>query len=140
MTTKEWLSRAKNIDREIGRLLRERRKAYERCVSITSRVNATCVTGTKDPHKYDTLAEYEMMLDVKIDELYDTKREIQSAIWSVEDGTLRELLERKYIDGESLEQIAVNMKYSYRQTRRLHGRALSEIERCPTMSHSVGVL
>lgn len=139
MTTKEWLSRATNIDKEIGRLLRERRAAWDRAVSVTSRLNANNVSGTKDPHKYDTLVAYENLIDQKVDELYAIKQEILSAIWGVNDATLREVLQRKYIEFQSLEQIAVGMNYSYRQVRRLHGKALTKIERCPTMSSKLGI-
>ena len=127
MTTKEWLNRARNIDREIGQLMRERRTAWDRAVSITSRLNATCVTSTKDPHKYDALIEYDAELDRRIDSLYDTKREIQQAIWSVQDGTLRVLLSERYLEGKTWEQIAVDLHYSYMQTCRLHGKALVAI-------------
>lgn len=140
MTTKEWLSRATDIDREIGRLLREKRRAYERCLSVTSRCSVTGgVSGTKDPHKYDALVEYESLIDEKIDELYAVKQEILTAIWSIEDATLREVLQRKYIEFQSLEQIAVGMNYSYRQVKRLHGKALTAIERCPLMSPEQGI-
>ena len=127
MTTKEWLSRATNIDKEIGRLLRERRAAWERAVSVTSRLNATCVTGTKDPHKYDALVAYENLIDAKVDELYAIKQEIMAAIDNVQDSTLRALLTEKYINGKKWEQIAVDLNYSWRQIIRLHGRALQEI-------------
>ena len=127
MTTKEWLSRATNIDKEIGRLLRERRAAWDRAVSITSRVNANCVSGTKDPHKYDTLVAYENLIDAKVDELYAIKQEIMAAINNVQDSTLRALLTEKYINGKKWEQIAVDLNYSWRQIIRLHGRALQEI-------------
>lgn len=129
MTTKEWLSRAINIDKEIGRLMREKRKAWDRAVSITSRVNATCVTGTKDPHKYDKLAEYEDMIDQRVDELYETKQEIQLAIAKLDNPIYRELLQRRYIDNKPLEVIAVENNYSYRHTCRLHGKALLAIEK-----------
>ena len=127
MTTKEWLSRATNIDKEIGRLLRERRAAWERAVSVTLRLNATCVTSTKDPHKYDTLVAYENLIDQKVDELYAIKQEIMAAINNVQDSTLRALLTEKYINGKKWEQIAVDLNYSWRQIIRLHGRALQEI-------------
>lgn len=128
MTTKEWLCRAQNIDREIGQLMRERRNAWDRAVSITSRLNSACVSGTKDPHKYDALVEYEMVIDAKVDELYNTKREIQQAIWAVQDGTLRAVLLERYIEGKKWEQIAVELNYSYMQICRLHGKALAEIK------------
>lgn len=127
MTTKEWLSRATDIDQEISRLLREKRRAYERCLSVTSRCSVTGgVSGTKDPHKYDALVEYENLIDKKVDELYAVKQEIQLVIFGVDNPTFRELLQRKYIDGQTLEQIAVKMRYSYRQICRLHGDALVE--------------
>lgn len=128
MTTKEWLCRAQNIDREIGQLMRERRKAWDRAVSITSRLNATCVASTKDPHKYDALIEYDAELDRRIDSLYDTKLEIQKAIWAVQDGTLRAVLSGRYLEGKTWEQIAVELNYSYMQICRLHGKALAEIK------------
>ena len=127
MTTKEWLSRATNIDKEIGRLLRERRTAWDRAVSVTSRLNANNVSGTKDPHKYDALAAYENLIDAKVDELYAIKQEIMAAINNVQDSTLRALLTEKYINGKKWEQIAVDLNYSWRQIIRLHGRALQEI-------------
>lgn len=130
MTTKEWLNRAQNIDREIGQLMRERHKAWDRCVSITSRLNATCVTSTKDPHKYDAFVEYEMMIDAKLDELFAVKQEIQKAIFTVNDRALMEVLQRRYINGECWEKIANDMNYSYRHIiMELHPKALAEISK-----------
>lgn len=136
MTTKEWLSRSTNIDREIGRLLRERRAAWDRAVSITSRLNSTCVSGTKDPHKYDAVIEYEDMIDAKVDELYAVKQEVQRVICLVKDATLRDLLDRRYIRGNRFEEIACALrkpqngqKYTYRHVvMELHPKALKEVE------------
>lgn len=127
MTTKEWLSRATNIDKEIGRLLRERRAAWDRAVSVTSRLNANNVSGTKDPHKYDTLVAYENLIDAKVDELYAVKQEILIAIDRVQNDTLKALLLERYINGKKWEQIAIDLNYSWRQIIRLHGQALQEI-------------
>ena len=145
MTTKEWLSRATNIDREIGRLLRERRAAWDRAVSITSRLNSTCVSGTKDPHKYDAVVEYEEMIDARIDELYTTKQEIQSTICRIQDATLRELLDRRYIRGQRFEEIACvlrkpkdGQKYTYRHVvMELHPKALKEVENILSEYHKI---
>ena len=46
------------------------------------------------------------------------------------DKRLRTLLELRYINCMTFEQIAVAMSYSYKQVCRLHGKALLEI-RCP---------
>jgi hypothetical protein len=128
MTTKEWLSRARYIDEEINALMRERRKAFDRCVSITSRLNATTVTGTRDPHKYDALVIYEEAIDKKLDELYRARREIYDAILSVPDGAMREVLRRRYIDKQSFDRIAREMRYGKRHIFKLLAAGTRELE------------
>lgn len=56
-----------------------------------------------------------------------TMEEINTAILTVQDATLRQLLTLRYINGYTWEQIAVKMNYSYVHVCRLHGKALSEI-------------
>ena len=129
MTTKEWLMRAWRIDKEIETLIRSRDAAYNRCTSITQNYAGDCVSGTKDPHaKFDGLAEYEIEIDAKVDELISVKRETEAAISQVENSTYRDLLRRRYLCFDHWEQIAVEMNYSYMQVCRIHGRALQEIE------------
>lgn len=54
-------------------------------------------------------------------------KQVQSAIQTVPDETLRLLLELRYINGYTWEQIAVKMNYSYVHVCRLHGAALNQI-------------
>ena len=63
----------------------------------------------------------------KINQLAAVRIEIERAIGTVQDDTQRRLLRRKYINGLTLEQIAVEMHYSYVHTCRIHGYALSNI-------------
>lgn len=115
MTTKEWLMRAWRIDKEIETLIRSRDAAYNRCVSTTQNYAGDCVSGTKDPHaKFDGLAEYEIEIDAKVDELIGIKREIEAAISQVEDSTYRDLLRRRYLCFDHWEQIAVDLNRDYR--------------------------
>ena len=125
MTTKEWLNRARNIDREIDSLVKSRDMAYARCFSITQSYSGMAVSGTKDPHeKFDRLAEYEIIIDQKVDELTAVKMEIEQAIERVEDVTYRILLRSRYINGSTWEQIAVCMGISYQWVCHIHGEAL----------------
>jgi len=41
----------------------------------------------------------------------------------------RDVLVRRYLQGQSFEQVAVGMGFDYRWTRRLHGRALCEFQK-----------
>lgn len=73
------------------------------------------------------IAELRESLIDKINQLAAVRIEIERAIGTVQDDTQRRLLRRKYINGLTLEQIAVEMHYSYVHTCRIHGYALSNI-------------
>lgn len=51
-------------------------------------------------------------------------KEIHDQIYKMQDGAEKEVLERRYLMGETWEQIAVQMNYTYRHVIRLHGTAL----------------
>lgn len=128
MNVKAWLNRARNIDREIDSLLRERTEERNKVLSVTSSYEAIVVSGTKDPHKFDRLAELETEIDNQIDNLVSVKAEILRAINKLEDGRFRDVLRLRYLESRTFEQIAVEINYSYKQTCRIHGRALLKIE------------
>lgn len=127
MNVKAWLNRARNIDREIDSLLRERSEMRNMLFSVTSNYEAIVVSGTKDPHKFDRLAELETEIDNQIDNLVSVKAEILRAINKLDDGRFRDVLRLRYLESRTFEQIAVEINYSYKQTCRIHGRALLKI-------------
>ena len=72
--------------------------------------------------------------------------EIKGQIERLGNDTFSNLLFQRYVEGKSLEAIAVNMNYTYQHVRRVHGLALqafekqfaekiAEYERCYTMIH-----
>ena len=124
MNVKAWLNRARNIDREIDSLLRARTEARNKVLSVTSSYEAIVVSGTKDPHKIDRLAELETEIDNQIDNLVSVKAEILREINKLEDWRYRVVLRLRYLESKTFEQIAVEINYSYKQTCRIHGRAL----------------
>lgn len=105
------------MDEERGRLL-----------SITRKLTGDTVQSTKDPHKFDRLVEYDVEIDRQIDELIRVKTEILKAISKLTDGRHREILRLRYLEGKTFEEISVAIRYSYKQTCRLHGRALIRME------------
>lgn len=56
------------------------------------------------------------------------RKEIRCQIQSMADETEKEILERRYLLGETWERIAVDMNYNYRWVLRLHGRALKNFK------------
>lgn len=127
MTIKQWLSRGRTIDREISTLLTAYEETKARLTKVTQTITGDIVQHDKDPHKFDRLAELGEKIDNKVDELVAIREEIFDAISKVENNAQREVLTRRYVIGETFEQIAVHMHYSYKQVCRIHGRALITI-------------
>lgn len=124
MTAKDWLRRGWQIDQEINSLLRTKQETRDRLTSVTAGYDGESVQGTRDPHKYDRLAELDEKIDQRIDQLVAVKQEIMDAIAQVEDSRYRTLLTERYMEFKTWEQIAVDMNYTWRRVMQLHGEAL----------------
>lgn len=64
----------------------------------------------------------------RIRQLSSVYVQILSAIDTVDDISLQNLLHRRYIEGQTFEQIAYEMNYSWRHARRKHQVALSKVQ------------
>lgn len=125
MTTKEWFSRGRRLDKRIESLQQQRREEWERATSITGSLDGDVVDGTKDPHKFDRFAVLDGMIGEEIDELLLIKCEIKAVIAQLDDMRYRDVLDKRYVSGKTWEQIAVEMNYTYRRVIQLHGEALA---------------
>ena len=127
---KEFLSRYREILAEEKDIREEIAYWESRAQKVTASWSAV-PGGGKGSDKVQTgaikVAERRDSLMSKIEELAAVRAEIERAIGTVQDDTQRRLLRRKYINGLTLEQIAVEMHYSYVHTCRIHGYALSNI-------------
>lgn len=128
MTAKEYLNRARRVDLEITTLVKARDAEKDRVLRIVQSFDGINVSGTKDPHKFDRLAELELELDRQIDRLVDIKADVAKEIARLSNPIYRVVLTKRYIECLTFEQIAVDIKYSYKQTCRIHGRALLKME------------
>lgn len=137
MTTKEvkqWLWRARGIDKEINSLLKTRENEYARLTSITAQLTGITVSGTKDPHKYDRIAELDDTIMHRVDDLAAVKNEILAAIFQLEDQRYREVLKLYYVDCKTLEQIAVDMGYSFHHISHLKYEAIIALKSQQTIT------
>ena len=132
---KQWLGRARNIDKELQSLEKAVMEEWERATRNTANYGGEQVGGSKDPHKLDRLAEYSDLLWRKQAELLDVKTEISEMILSLDDGRQRTALIDYYTRGMSWEEVAAGMHYSWRYTMQIRkyaieavGRKLSEAE------------
>lgn len=131
MTTEEWLSQARTIDMEIAALESARAKALNKCLSITAKQRDIVVSGggVDQDSKLVAFADLSREIDEKILKQNTIKREILSAVQTVQDGKLRTLLIERYINLNTWEQVAANMNYSVSNViQYLFPKALEEIK------------
>ncbi|MBR2798961.1 MAG: hypothetical protein IKE17_14640 [Clostridia bacterium] len=124
MTAKEFLVRARRIDRRIE----ETRERLERMRGqLGGRVaNLSGIPGSRQrwSDKVDDMIDIELRLEKQIREMCQIKREVMDAIDGVDDPLGREVLELYYLDGLSWGDVASRMHYSVRNVQILHGKAL----------------
>ncbi len=128
---KAYLERYKEANQEIDRLCEELSRWRALATKITPVLSQEPAGGHEGENQIELAVEkiiaLEGQINTKIDEMLKTKQRVEKAIQTVQDGTLREVLDRRYILGETWEQIAVHMNYTYQWTCSLHGKALKEL-------------
>ena len=130
MTAKEYLSQARYIDKRIERKIEERDRLREKLIAG----RMAQITGMPRGGNYDwtdgvnALIALEEEINREIMELCRVKREVWAAIDAVDEGRFRWLLELRYRNYLTWEQIADEMGYDVRWVYRMHGAALAHIQ------------
>lgn len=131
MTAKEWLIRARKLDRRVKALEESRQRAYDRCILAAARLRETPgYAGNKSANKNNSYAILSNEVDQQLDELNGIRTEILHMIRGVDDAVLATILIEYYVNGKNWETIADEQNYSYAHIRKtLHPKALGEIEK-----------
>ncbi len=128
MTKKEWLGRYRNLQGDIERTEAEIQRWRARAQSVTQHITDMPKGGQNRNQLEDAVCaidELEQELSGQILESIAVRKEIAAAIEAVRNPVYRELLKRRYIDGDKWERIAVEMNYCYRHVVHvLHPKAL----------------
>ena len=131
MTTKDYLNQISRLNRMINNKLTEITQLRELSCSISAIGNEEKVISSSDPDKigstYAKIDEMERNLDKMIDE-YIEKKNLIIGQDSIENEDYYNILFSRYIEKKTFEVIATEMKYSWRQIIRLHGKALKAFE------------
>lgn len=67
-------------------------------------------------------------LEREIKRLYETKREVEYLISTVDDWTVERVMRLRYIDGMKWEDICCKINYSWQGVHNLHNKGLNGIE------------
>ena len=131
MTAKEYLQQYRNANREINAKLDQISRLRELATKTTQTLTADRVQSSPEnklEHICAKIADMEAEVDAQIDQLQVIKERVEKVIGQVSDASQRAVLERRYINGERWEEIAVELNYTYRHVTRLHGEALQKIK------------
>ena len=126
MTAKEFLRRAREVDRRVDEATErvERIRAKLESGRMSSLTGMPRGGGADWTETADRLIELERVVNTRTRELVRWKLAAIDAIRAVEEPRLTEVLELYYIDGLTWEQVAQRMALNVRWVYRLHGRAL----------------
>ena len=128
MPAKEYLTRARTLDRELIALERARERTIAQLTNSTQSLTGDIVQSTKDPHKFDRLGDLAGEIQRRTKELDRVRSEILRTVNRVPDGLCRIVLIERYLNVKSFERVAVDNNISIRNVWRIHGRALRFVE------------
>lgn len=133
MRPKEYLTQIKRLDVLIEQKIKERDDLKKYDISAvaydTERVSVSPTGEAPQVRTVEKIIEYEEELSRLIEEFYNKKKCTIAQIQSLSRLEYVRLLYKRYVEYKRLEQIAVEMHYSYNRIKHLHGEALSAFGR-----------
>lgn len=133
MQAKEFLKKIIQIDMMIDCKLEQIVELRSRLTSIGCATdNERVQTSLKGDKITDTIAkvmELENLVNDDIDKLTEYKLQAREMIEGLENNVEKIVLYKRYFECKPFEQIAIECNYSWRQTHRIHGNALRNLDK-----------
>lgn len=136
-TPKEYLRQLRTAEIKIEQKEEELERLKSSLESISAGTDGERVQTTprdRLSEEVPIIADLKEEIKSDIKALLILKNKIINEIQSVDNPVYINILYKRYVQYKSLEEISVEMNYSYRQILRLHGLALQEFKRWHTMS------
>ena len=131
MNAKQYLKQARYLDERINTKIAQVSSLHDLATKATSTLSDMPAGGTRNTHRMEDIIIKILMLEneinADIDRLVDLKNEILGVINRIDDADCRLLLEKRYLNWESWEDIAAELCVSAPSVYRLHDRALRKV-------------
>ena len=137
-TPKEYLRQLRTAEIKIEQKEEELERLKSSLESISTGTDSERVQTTprdRLSEEITRIVDLEKEINSDLGALLMLRNKIINEIQSMDNSVYINILYKRYVQYKSLEEIAVEMSYSYRQILRLHGLALQEFKRWHTMSH-----
>lgn len=130
---KRYLQQIRRLDTKINRDIEELHRLKAMVTKITPTLKQDVVSGggTQDKLAEDMskIIDFEEEINREIDCFVDARKAVTATIDKVEDARLHTVLNMRYVQFKTWEQIACYMGRSYQWVCKLHGTALQVVEK-----------
>lgn len=130
---KRYLQQIRRLDTKINRDVEELHRLKAMTTKITPTLKQDVVSGGGSQDKLSEamakIIDLEAEINREIARLVDARTAVTATIDKVEDARLHTVLNMRYVQFKTFEQIAADMNYTYRWVCIMHGRALQEVEK-----------
>lgn len=132
-SAKRYLQQIRRLDTKINRDIEElhRLKAMTTKITPTLKQDVVSGGGTQDKlaEAMSKIIDFEEEINREIDCFVDARKAVTATIDKVEDARLHTVLNMRYVQFKTWEQIACYMGRSYQWVCKLHGTALQVVEK-----------
>jgi len=133
MKVKEYLSQAIWLDQRINSKLEQLEILRALAMRVTTNLTEQKVSGGNNVKSsmektVTKIIDLEKEINEDIDRLVSLKADIMETISKINDPICQLLLEMRYINGKTWDEVAMDLGFDRRWVLRLHGGALKEIE------------
>lgn len=132
-SAKRYLQQIMRLDTKINRDIEElhRLKAMTTKITPTLKPDVVSGSGTQDKlaEAMSKIIDLEAEINREIDCFADARKAVTATIDKVEDARLHTVLNMRYVQFKTWEQIACYMGRSYQWVCKLHGTALQVVEK-----------
>lgn len=133
MTAKEYLNRGYKIELQIQSKMEQLERLRAMATRTTTTLSDMPRPASPDPHKTENIiikiVKLNAELNAEIDKLIDTKIEIKHTIDKVQDVDEKLILEARYLNFKSYDDIASMLDMSLENIFRIHSNALNTVEK-----------
>lgn len=133
MEAKDFLRQVKSIDLRITNKLIEQCQWRDIAMGITANMDGERVQSSGSQSKMadavTRCVDMEQEINELIDKLVETKREVIRVIERLDSPTEYDVMHRRYIQYQSLQEIADHYKMDYGWATTTHGRALKNVQK-----------
>lgn len=127
-----YLEQAYRIDQRINSKIEQVASLHNLATKANSTLTDMPGSPNRNIHRMEDIivkiVDLENEINQDIDMLVDLKTEIMQVIKKVDDLELQTLLEQRYLNFRTWEQIAVDMGYNVRHLYRMHDKALKVLQ------------